>query len=65
MKEEENISFEIHENDSIDNIDIIKETVKQLHSKKRDDVPVYLDELKKKKSIKDATYDNDFLKYML
>ena len=44
-----------------------KDTIRELHKNNRDDVPKYLDNLKieKKIQIKEATYDNDFLKYML
>lgn len=47
--------------------DIVKKTVIELHNKNKDDVPKYLDELKKEKNNieKEATCDNEFLKYML
>lgn len=45
----------------------IKETIRELHNSNKNDVPKYLDKLKKENNIqiREATYDNDFLKYML
>ncbi len=59
-----NVSFEIQENESKD-WNNIKNTIQKLHKENKNDVPVYLDNLKKEKNIKEATYDNEFLKYML
>ena len=45
----------------------IKRTIRKLHENNKNDVPQYLDTIKTKKKmqIREATYDNDFLKYML
>ncbi len=59
-----NVSFEMQENESKD-WNNIKNTIQKLHKENKNDVPVYLDNLKKEKNIKEATYDNEFLKYML
>ncbi len=49
------------------NMDNVKETVKQLHKINKNDVPEYLDNLKASQqiTIREATYDNEFLKCML
>ena len=59
-----NVSFEMQENESKD-WNNIKNTIQKLHKENKNDVPFYLDNLKKEKNIKEATYDNEFLKYML
>ena len=61
-----NISFEVQEKESKE-WDDIKNTVQKLHNENKNDVPVYLDNLKNEKlvDVKEATYDNEFLKYML
>lgn len=65
MKEKsKNISYEMQENGS-KYWKNVKNTVKKLHKESKSDVPVYLDSLKKGKEIKEATRDNEFLKYML
>ena len=45
----------------------IKKTIRKLHENDKNDVPQYLDAIKEKKKmqIREAAYDNDFLKYML
>lgn len=55
------------QNQALNNVDIVKDTIVKLHEKNKDDVPQYLDELKEEKNLKeqDATFDNDFLKYMI
>ena len=47
--------------------DDVKKTIQKLHKENKNDVPIYLDNLKNEKQvkIKEAAYDNDFLKYML
>lgn len=62
----ENVSFEMKKNESKD-WNNIKNTIQKLHNENKNDVPVYLDNLKKEKHIevKEATYENEFLKYML
>lgn len=49
------------------NMDVINNTVKKLHKNNKNDVPVYLNNLKENKNseCKKATYDNEFIKYML
>lgn len=66
MTKKEKVSLNVQDND-LNNIEIIKDTVKRLHKKNKDDVPKYLDNIKKEKNIKEkeATFDNEFLKYML
>lgn len=64
MKNKDKISLDALNVDNI-NMDIIKKTIKKLHKENKNDVPKYLDGLKKDEKVKEATYDNDFLKYML
>lgn len=47
--------------------DTDKDKIIKLHKKNKDDVPQYLDTLKKKNNLgqKEADYDNEFLKYMI
>ena len=65
-KKRKNVSFEMQEKKSKE-WDNIKNTIQKLHKENKNDVPVYLDNLKKEKQVevKEATYNNDFLKYML
>lgn len=48
-------------------LDDIKNTIKSIHKENKNDVPTYLDKLKEeeKMEIKEASYDNEYLKYML
>lgn len=66
MTKEEKVSLNVQDND-LNNIEIIKDTVKRLHKKNKDDVPKYLDSIKKENNIeeKEVSFDNEFLKYML
>ena len=66
MTKKEKVSLNVQDND-LNNIEIIKDTVKRLHKKNKDDVPKYLDNIKKEKNIKEkeVAFDNEFLKYML
>lgn len=43
------------------------DNVKKIHREDKNNVPLYLDDVKKqnKTKIKEAEYDNEFLKYML
>ena len=54
-------------NNSQTDIELIKNKIKKIHKSNKDNVPKYLDILKKEKNIqvKEATFDNEFLKYML
>ena len=63
---EKNKDFKMQEEKSNTLMDI-KRTIRKLHENNRNDVPQYLDTIKTKKKmqIREATYDNDFLKYML
>lgn len=65
MEKKKIVSFTLPENDNGENINIIKRTIKKLHKENKNDVPVFLDGLKDKKNVKEADYDNDFLKYMI
>ena len=66
MSKKEKISLNMQDK-NLNDMDVIKDTVKKLHKQNKDDVPKYLDNLKKEKNIKEkeATIDNEFLKYML
>lgn len=66
MTKKEKVSLNVQDND-LNNIETIKDTVKRLHKKNKDDVPKYLDNIKKEKNIeeKEVAFDNEFLKYML
>lgn len=66
MTKKEKVSLNVQDND-LNNIEIIKDTVKRLHKKNKNDVPKYLDNIKKENNVKEkeATFDNEFLKYML
>ena len=57
-----------NENMAISNkLDDIKNTIKSIHKENKNDVPTYLDKLKEeeKMEIKEASNDNEYLKYML
>ena len=66
MAKKEKISLNMQDK-NLNDMDVIKDTVKKLHKQNKDDVPKYLDNLKKEKNIKEkeATINNEFLKYML
>lgn len=66
MKTKKNTSFNMPNNSQTD-IELIKNKIKKIHKSNKDNVPKYLDILKKEKNIqvKEATFDNEFLKYML
>ena len=66
MKKTKNTSFKMPNNSQTD-IKLIKNKIKKIHKSNKDNVPKYLDILKKEKNIqvKEATFDNEFLKYML
>lgn len=66
MKTKNNTSFNMPNNSQTD-IELIKNKIKKIHKSNKDNVPKYLDILKKEKNIqvKEATFDNEFLKYML
>ena len=62
-EKKKNVSFEMPKKDWEE----IENTIQKLHKENKDDVPNYLDNLKKEKNveIKEATYNNEYLKYML
>lgn len=66
MKTKKNTSSKMSNNSQTD-IELIKNKIKKIHKSNKDNVPKYLDILKKEKNIqvKEATFDNEFLKYML
>ena len=66
MKTKKNTSFKMPNNSQTD-IELIKNKIKKIHKSNKDNVPKYLDILKKEKNIqvKETTFDNEFLKYML
>ncbi len=64
MRNNKNVSLSKQDVDNV-NMDIIKKTIKKLHKKNKNDVPKYLDSLKKEEKVKEASCDNEFLKYML
>lgn len=66
MKTKKNTSSKMSNNRQTD-IELIKNKIKKIHKSNKDNVPKYLDILKKEKNIqvKEATFDNEFLKYML
>lgn len=55
------------EEKKLNELNQIKNTIKKIHKENKNDVPTYLDKLKEeeKMEIKEAEYDNDYLKYML
>ena len=65
MDGKDNISLNVQDEISSD-IDAIKSAVIKLHKNKKDEVPKYLDDLKKEKENKEkeTTIDNDFLIYL-
>ena len=66
MKTKKNTSSKMSNNSQTD-IELIKNKIKKIHKSNKDNVPKYLDILKKEKNIqvKETTFDNEFLKYML
>ena len=66
MDGKDNISLNVQDEISSD-IDAIKSAVIKLHKNKKDEVPKYLDDLKKEKGNKEkeTTIENDFLKYLI
>ena len=66
MKTKKNTSSKMSNNRQTD-IELIKNKIKKIHKSNKDNVHKYLDILKKEKNIqvKEATFDNEFLKYML
>ena len=55
------------EEKELNKLNEIKNTIEKIHKENKENVPTYLDKLKEeeKMEIKEAEYDNDYLKYML